>query len=140
MFHYINGQKPWLVGDGIRSVSKVTTVRFLHCLLLKKFDALAFLTSTKLITEDCDDCSIERFLKDREQLMSLSPAMVEEIPSFSHVEERDVEKWKEAIERSVEDIRTGLLDKVVLAREVSLHFEGKIPSGTILQNLTEQQP
>ena len=99
-----------------------------------------FLTSTKLITEDCDDCSIERFLKDREQLMSLSPAMVEEIPSFSHMEERDVEKWKEAIERSVEDIRTGLLDKVVLAREVSLHFEGKIPSGTILQNLTEQQP
>ncbi len=99
-----------------------------------------FLTSTKLITDDCEDHMIEEFLREREQLLSLPPLMGVSIPAVSQFEEKNAGRWKKSIEQSVEDIRAGLMDKIVLARELDLHFEGAVPSGTVLQNLTEQQP
>ncbi len=98
-----------------------------------------YLTSTKLITDECDDHSIEQFLWEREQLLSLPHQLQTDVPSYSHMDEKNVEEWKRAIEQSVADIRAGLMDKIVLARELDLHFDDEVPSGTVLQNLAVQQ-
>ena len=112
---------------------------YLPRFLLSENSEGTYLTSTKLITGDCDDCSIEQFLNEREQLLKMPQSMKEDVPSFSHFDEKNVEQWKGAVEQSVKDIRAGLMDKIVLARELDLHFEEEVPSGAVLHNLASQQ-
>lgn len=113
---------------------------YLPRFLLTKSAHGVYLTSTKLITDDCEDCMIEDFLRERKQILSQQTLVEASMPAVSHYEEKNVGSWKRSIEQSVEDIRSGLMDKVVLARELEMYFEGAVPSETVLKNLTLQQP
>ena len=112
---------------------------YLPRFLLSENSEGVYLTSTKLITEECDERSIGQFLRERERLLTLTHSIEEDVPSFIHSDEKNVEQWKGAVEQSVEDIRAGLMDKIVLARELDLHFEEEVPSGAVLHNLSIQQ-
>ncbi len=54
--------------------------------------------------------------------------------------EVDPKRWMNSVEDVTNEIKNGKLEKVVLAREIKLHFGEEIQNEEVLMNLTEQQP
>ncbi|MDX8367407.1 isochorismate synthase [Cytobacillus sp. IB215665] len=54
--------------------------------------------------------------------------------------EIEPELWIDSVDSVTQDIKQGELDKVVLARETRLHFDGKVNLTSVLNNLRAEQP
>lgn len=63
----------------------------------------------------------------------------EEYPALTKAEELDVENWLEAINTATNDMKANQYDKVVLAREVVLSFDGPIPVESVVRKLLTDQ-
>lgn len=98
-----------------------------------------YLTSSIYLHPHISDKEIRQFMEDRDAILSLSESTEKEIPAIVERQEHLVQEWKQAILKSVKDIQKGQMEKIVLARELSLLFEDKIPSHKVLENLMNQQ-
>ena len=98
-----------------------------------------FLTSSLYLKPKSSEREIFQFIEDRDVFLSMTASEQKEMPNIINRNEHLVEEWKQAIVRSVEDIKEGQMEKIVLARELSLQFEDEVPSQTVLENLMIQQ-
>ncbi len=98
-----------------------------------------YLTSSIYLTPHMSDQEIQQFMEERDALLSMSVTGQKEMPAIIDQQEHIVEEWKQAILKSVEDIKEGQMEKIVLARELSLRFEDDVPSYKVLENLMVQQ-
>ena len=98
-----------------------------------------YLTSSIYLDPHMSDREIIQFMEDREDFLSMSASDRKKMPAIVEQQEHLVKEWKQAIVRSVEDIQKGQMEKIVLARELSLHFEDEVPSHHVLENLLIQQ-
>ncbi|QSB49704.1 isochorismate synthase [Parageobacillus toebii] len=62
------------------------------------------------------------------------------LPPLITYKEVQKEEWIDAVKKTIENIRKGKFDKVVLAREARLSFADAIDPSVVLQQLREQQP
>ncbi|WP_148631038.1 isochorismate synthase MenF [Bacillus sp. E214] len=99
----------------------------------------SYLTSSIYLTPHMSDKEVRQFIEDRDAFLSMSDSGQKEMPAIIERQEHIVEEWKQAILKSVEDIRNGQMEKIVLARELSLQFEDEVPSYKVLENLMIQQ-
>jgi menaquinone-specific isochorismate synthase len=62
------------------------------------------------------------------------------LPALIKYKEVQKEEWIYAVKKTIENIRKGKFDKVVLAREARLSFADAIDPSVVLRQLREQQP
>jgi menaquinone-specific isochorismate synthase len=62
------------------------------------------------------------------------------LPPLIKYEDVQKEEWMDTVKKTIENIRKGKFDKVVLAREARLLFADAIDPSGVLQQLREQQP
>ncbi|QKG83840.1 isochorismate synthase [Kroppenstedtia pulmonis] len=77
--------------------------------------------------------------QEKNSLLDADPVFPKEPPSFS-LEEVEPEEWKASVMKAASEIRKGVLDKVVLAREIRLSSQNSFVPDGILKNLWDQQP
>ncbi|AIW38554.1 isochorismate synthase MenF [Bacillus velezensis] len=78
-------------------------------------------------------------LKSFSEAFSVSSIEYEEYPVLTKAEELDVENWLEAIKTATNDMKANQYDKVVLAREVVLSYDGPIPAESVVRKLLTDQ-
>ncbi|WP_240370970.1 isochorismate synthase [Anoxybacteroides rupiense] len=62
------------------------------------------------------------------------------LPRCVTYEEIRTDEWIHAVRQIIDEIQQGSFDKVVLAREVRLQFDGQLTPSAVLEHLCEQQP
>lgn len=112
-------------------------------LMLTITNGEAFLTTNVIVTKNDDLRVVENILVEREKLLSkLNQSYpIDSLPSYINycevVEEND---WKNTVNAVVNELTiNNELKKVVLARELRILFQNKIPHDTVLHQLLEQQ-
>ncbi len=98
-----------------------------------------YLTSSIYLNPHMSDEEIQQFIEEKDAFLSMSVTDQKKMPAVVSQQEHLVPEWKQAIVKSVEDIQKGQMEKIVLARELSLQFEDEVPSHTVLENLMNQQ-
>ncbi len=78
-------------------------------------------------------------LKSFSEAFAVSSIEYEEYPVLTKAEELDVENWLEAIKTATNDMKANQYDKVVLAREVVLSYDGPIPAESVVRKLLTDQ-
>jgi menaquinone-specific isochorismate synthase len=101
-----------------------------------------FLTTNIVCTPNDDYSLFEEEMEERTQLLSslnlkqdtdMKPAKLLEMKEISP------QQWKQTVDDVVEELKTGSLKKVVLARELRLLFDSHVKADVILENLYNQQ-
>ncbi|KGX86746.1 isochorismate synthase [Pontibacillus litoralis JSM 072002] len=82
--------------------------------------------------------SLEPYIAQSVQFME-STFQREQMPYLIQQEEVAPEEWKQIVKDATEDIKRGVIDKVVLAREMIATFSENIPISSLLNVLSEQQ-
>lgn len=108
--------------------------------MLSIIEGQAYLTTNILCTQHDDVSLIEKINRDREELLS----MVNHSQGYreSHlvrIEEIQPEAWKIAVDEIVNELKSGPLKKVVLARELRLHFDEPVQAERVLAHLLSEQ-
>ena len=98
-----------------------------------------YLTTSIYLEPHMSDREIEQFMRERDVFLSMTVTNQRNMPVIVEQQEHLVGDWKQAIVSSIDDIRKGEMEKIVLARELRLRFEEDIPSHLVLQNLMIQQ-
>jgi menaquinone-specific isochorismate synthase len=108
--------------------------------MLTIIDGQTFLTTNIVCTPNDDRTLLERVITERTQLIN-SGVQVYEGKNAQLLETKEIHpiKWKESVKEVVNDLRTGPLKKVVLARELRLFFDDHVNSEAVLDNLFKQQ-
>lgn len=78
-------------------------------------------------------------LKSFSEAFAVSSIQYEEYPVLTKAEELDVENWLEAIKTATNDMKANQYDKVVLAREVVLSYDGPILAESVVRKLLTDQ-
>ncbi|WP_347862508.1 isochorismate synthase [Salimicrobium sp. PL1-032A] len=127
---FVSG-KPW---DSFPN-SNMTIPKFL---LTNDRDG-SYLTTNVLLTpeEDPEDISM-KIEEEKHQLLRAGEETSEEV-RLEGVEEVRPEEWKKTIEEATEELKSGSLQKIVLAREVRLTFNAPASITSVLQDLSEMQ-
>ncbi len=99
-----------------------------------------YLTTNIVCTPNDDYTLFEKVITERNQLFTsltqdtdINPAKLLEMKEISPLQ------WKQTVDNVVEDLKTGSLKKVVLARELRLLFDHHVKADVILENLYNQQ-
>ncbi|MFJ5758417.1 isochorismate synthase MenF [Neobacillus sp. NPDC093182] len=99
-----------------------------------------YLTTNIVCTPNDDYTLFEKVINERTQLLTslkqetdMKPAKLLEMKEISPLQ------WKQTVDDVVEDLKTGSLKKVVLARELRLLFDHHVRADVILENLYNQQ-
>ncbi len=99
-----------------------------------------FLTTNIVCTPNDDVTLFEKVISERAQLLtSLEQDLDCNTGKLLHTKEIAPIQWKQSVDEVAEELKTGSLKKVVLARELRLVFDEKINSEAILENLYHQQ-
>ena len=99
-----------------------------------------FLTTNIVCTPNDDVTLFEKVISERAQLLtSLEQDSDCNTGKLLHTKEIAPIQWKQSVDEVAEELKTGSLKKVVLARELRLVFDEKINSEAILENLYHQQ-
>jgi menaquinone-specific isochorismate synthase len=108
--------------------------------MLTIVEGQTFLTTNIVCTLNDDETLFEKVIKERIQLLTslkqdtgLKPAKLIDTKEISP------QQWKQSVDDVVEDLKTGSLKKVVLARELRLFFDNHVKAEIILKNLYTQQ-
>nr|WP_211171211.1 isochorismate synthase [Bacillus sp. DNRA2] len=108
--------------------------------MLSIIDGQAYLTTNILCTQDDDPSMVEQIWQERERLL------LKDNRSFSfdesqlvRTEEVQPEAWKKTVDAIVNELKEGPLKKVVLARELRLHFNEPVQVEKVLENLFREQ-
>ncbi|WP_240512013.1 isochorismate synthase [Paludifilum halophilum] len=100
-----------------------------------------WLTVNAVIRPAEDPVSLaDRLEREKQDLLSGVPATFTpmESPSFETVEV-DPEAWKRSVAETAREIREGVMEKVVLARQLRVEASGRLAPASILKRLQEQQ-
>ncbi|WP_181349505.1 isochorismate synthase MenF [Thalassobacillus sp. CUG 92003] len=107
-------------------------------LFTKKGDDYYFTTSVLVFPED-DTAELMNELK-RQKTQLLGKGNAEWAPpERTHLHEVDPEGWKESVKQAADDINRSTLEKVVLAREVRVHFKAPVQLASVLKDLAHTQ-
>ncbi|MDQ1001119.1 menaquinone-specific isochorismate synthase [Neobacillus niacini] len=99
-----------------------------------------YLTTNIVCTPNDDYTFFEKVISERTQLLtSLKQDTHINPPKLLEMKEISPQKWKQTVDEVVEDLKTGSLKKVVLARELRLLFNHQVKADVILENLYNQQ-
>ncbi|MCF6408901.1 isochorismate synthase [Pseudalkalibacillus salsuginis] len=108
--------------------------------LYSKIRDKAYLTTNLFVRPDSDiHLLFEKGIRESAGLLKKAPLNTAEKRSFS-LTEIDPDQWKDIVVKTTSMINKGLLDKVVLAREVIAQADSKISAFETLVNLRNQQP
>ena len=100
----------------------------------------AFLTTNILCTQNDSPSMVEKVMRDRESLLlqaSFKPSFHES--QLYRTEEIEPEQWKKSVDEIVGQVKAGPLKKVVLARELRLHFRDQVQVERVLSHLLNEQ-
>ncbi|MDP4171832.1 MAG: chorismate-binding protein, partial [Bacillota bacterium] len=108
--------------------------------MLSIISGQAYLTTNVLCTRHDDSTLFQKVIDERNRLLlsAQTPQQVAEVRLANTVEIAP-DEWKRSVSEVVEDLKSGPLKKVVLARELKLHFEGKVDPETVLAHLLREQ-
>jgi menaquinone-specific isochorismate synthase len=99
-----------------------------------------YVTTNIVCTPNDDYTLFEKVMNERNQLLA-SLEQDTEINSAKLLEMIEISplQWKQTVDELVDDLKTGSLKKVVLARELRLLFDHHVKADVILENLYHQQ-
>lgn len=99
-----------------------------------------YLTTNIVCTPNDDYTLFEKVFNERTELLtSLKQETVMNPAKLLEKKEISPLQWKQTVDDVVEDLKTGSLKKVVLARELRLLFDHHVRADVILENLYNQQ-
>lgn len=108
--------------------------------MLTIVEGQTFLTTNIVCTPNDDFTLFEKVISERIHLLNSfkqdfnrNPAKLLETKEIAPMQ------WKQSVDDVVEDLKTGPLKKVVLARELRLFFDNQVKAENILENLYNQQ-
>ncbi|WP_045523833.1 isochorismate synthase [Neobacillus niacini] len=108
--------------------------------MLTIVEGQTYLTTNIVCTPNDDYTLFEKVISERVQLLTslehefdINPAKLLQMKEISPLQ------WKQSVDDVVEDLKTGSLKKVVLARELRLFFDNHVKADLILENLYNQQ-
>jgi menaquinone-specific isochorismate synthase len=108
--------------------------------MLTIVEGQTFLTTNIVCTQNDDYTLFEKVNNERIQLLTSSKENLEIKPAILlETKEISPQNWKQSVDDVVEDLKTGTLKKVVLARELRLLFDQRVKAEVILKNLYNQQ-
>jgi menaquinone-specific isochorismate synthase len=108
--------------------------------MLTIVEGQTFLTTNIVCTLNDDETLFEKVIKERIQLLTSLKQNFEIKPAkLNETKEISPQQWKQTVDDVVEDLKTGSLKKVVLARELRLFFDNQVKAEIILKNLYTQQ-
>nr|WP_269719511.1 chorismate-binding protein [Bacillus timonensis] len=105
--------------------------------MLSVYKGRTYLT-TNVICEPTETSFVESDFKKLEDLLN-QDYKYETSSSFTK-EEVQPKEWMESVRNATKKVQNGDVEKVVLAREIKLHFKDPIKVETILARLKEEQP
>ncbi len=109
--------------------------------MLSIIEGQAYLTTNILCTEDDDTSMVEQVWQERERLLLTANRSFSFYRSqLERTEEIQPEAWKKTVDAIVDELKEGPLKKVVLARELRLHFNEPVQVEKVLENLFSEQP
>ncbi|MFQ3544727.1 isochorismate synthase [Halobacillus rhizosphaerae] len=107
--------------------------------LLTNRNGESYFTTTVLIyPEDHEQQIVHQILEQRALLLKESRD-VPDLPERLHATELNPEDWKASVKRATDDIKQGILDKVVLARELRVTFKDPVQIAAVLRELVNTQ-
>ncbi|MEH7492320.1 isochorismate synthase [Neobacillus niacini] len=102
----------------------------------------SYLTTNIVCTPNDDYTLLEKVMNERTQLLLLTSAKQDtnvKPAKLLEMKEISPQQWKQTVDDVVEELKTGSLKKVVLARELRLLFDDQVKADVILENLYNQQ-
>ncbi|AGK55315.1 menaquinone-specific isochorismate synthase [Bacillus sp. 1NLA3E] len=144
-----NGLGPTMFGgfsfDPLKAKTTLWT-KFSHSLfhipkyMLSIIDGQAYLTSNILCTQHDDDSLVGKINREREQLLASAKVGKEYREShLAKTEEIQPDAWKKTVDDIADALKKGPLKKVVLARELRLHFHEPIQVEKVLEHFLLEQ-
>ena len=99
-----------------------------------------YLTSNVIYSVDNEDDFLEKWISQKERVVRNAKEVPEETAVFEKVYEHGSDKWKQAVNKAVEQIQNHeSLKKVVLARMLMVQFQEKPLPEAVLKHLWEKQ-
>ncbi|MCC3358059.1 isochorismate synthase [Bacillus sp. REN16] len=109
----------------------------LPTIMLSYYKGSTYLT-TNIICEPTGTSFVESDLGNLDELIEENHKL-QTITSFTK-EEVQPKEWKESVRNATIKVQSGEVEKVVLAREIKLHFDERIEADAVLTRLKEEQP
>jgi menaquinone-specific isochorismate synthase len=100
----------------------------------------AYFTTNVICTQHDDLSLFDKITKERQEVLAKStqkPKLAK--LDLKEIVEIEPDAWKETVTAVVNDLRESELKKVVLARELRLHFTDAIQAESVLKNLLDEQ-
>lgn len=100
----------------------------------------AYFTTNVICTQHDDPTLFEKLSREREEVLSravMKPALAQ--LDLKEIVEIEPEAWKQTVTDVVNSFENSELKKVVLARELRLHFEDEVQAERVLANLLDHQ-
>ncbi|REJ06790.1 isochorismate synthase [Halobacillus trueperi] len=116
--------------------SKMTIPAF----LLTKVDGETYLTINALIFPEDHQQQIAHQIQDHRDILLNEGEMSGSLPVIDQTFEVAPEDWKESVKKATDDITAGLMEKVVLARELRVTFKEDVQIAAVLKALADTQP
>ncbi|RBW71332.1 isochorismate synthase [Bacillus taeanensis] len=99
-----------------------------------------WLTINALLDEENHPSTIaNQLMKEQEMLLKNTDITLPE-PAPFYIEEIVPQEWMRTVEKTAKQIQEGIIEKLVLAREVRIHSEEVLSAESILFTLYHQQP
>lgn len=107
--------------------------------LLTNKGSHSYLTSNFIVfPEDHQKQTIRNWADQKEQLFMKKPSS-SSVPVRVDEKEIEPEEWKRSVRQATDDIKRGVLEKVVLARELRVTFDSTVEIEPVLKALSETQ-
>jgi menaquinone-specific isochorismate synthase len=106
--------------------------------LISDIKGECYLSSTFVVNSDTTDIEIEDFIQEYDLILRKEDS-TEVYPDIIDIVETDVVEWTEMIENALEEIKSGDIEKIVLARITELNFDREISPSSVMENLSNQQ-
>lgn len=108
-------------------------------IMVTEFDGNYYLTLNIVLNKSDDaEAVADRLRKVSQTFLNGQPYSEQNLQIEKEVE-FDPEKWKASVKTATEEIKAKKAEKIVLAREVRLHFNGEVNIASVLEQLIETQ-
>ncbi|MGR9048995.1 isochorismate synthase [Halobacillus faecis] len=108
--------------------------------LLTKVDGETYLTINALIFPEDHQQQIATQIQEHRDFLLKEGEMTGSLPDVEKTFEVAPEAWKKSVKKATEDITAGLMEKVVLARELRVTFKEDVHITAVLKALADTQP
>ncbi|MBN9655530.1 isochorismate synthase [Halobacillus sp. GSS1] len=108
--------------------------------LLTKVDGESYLTINALIFPEDHQQQITTQIQDHRDHLLREGELAGSLPVVDQTFEVAPEAWKKSVKKATDDISAGLMEKVVLARELRVTFKEDVHITAVLKALADTQP